>query len=84
MPWILENWLILGTSLLTMDGALGASCRVRPPRLGSRAMVRISTHAAHPVHERRKRIPLGKGSTAVRMEAPVVVKRNRLEEAWST
>ena len=34
--------------------------------------------------ERQKRIPLGKGSTAVRMEAPVVVKPETDSKKQST
>ena len=78
----------MGTSLLTMGPGLSAriTCRVRPPRLGSRAMVRISTPMP-PIQcmkERQKRIPLGRGSTAVRTEAPVVVKPETDSKKQST
>ena len=79
MPYrILEDWLDLGTSLLTTGPGLSAFIRwtVRAPRPGISAMVSTSTPMppSQCMKERQNRMPWGSGSTAVRMEEPVVVK----------
>ena len=79
MPYrILDDWEDLGTSLLMMGPGDSAfmTWRVRAPREGSSAMVstRMPMPPSQWMKERQKRMPRGRGSTAVRMDAPVVVK----------
>ena len=85
---IFEDWEALGTSLLTMGPGDSAfmTWRVRPPREGRRAMVRtrMPMPPSQWVKERQKRMPLGRPSTAGRMEEPVVVKPEMDSKKQST
>ena len=85
---ILEVWEERGTSLLMMGPGDSAfmTWRVRAPREGKRAMVRtrMPMPPSQWVKERQKRMPLGRPSTARRMEEPVVVKPEMHSKKQST
>ena len=75
---IREEREVFGTSLEETGPVASAWTRtwVRPPTLGRKARVKISTPMP-PIqeeNERQNRMPRGRPSTAVKMEQPVVVK----------